>query len=111
MHILFCFTVCCLLPVLTGSSGGGGGMSGGGGGLAEIYDSPVLLRSADPLGLPPPPYPEFQHQHSGNVTAALGKTALLNCRVRNVGNKTVRKTTTDELSSLPLSYSWVGSNF
>ena len=34
------------------------------------------------------PYPEFDVKHSGNVTAALGKTALLNCRVRNVGNKT-----------------------
>ena len=80
------------MPVLRGSSGGS---SSSGGGLAEIYDSPVLLRAAaggDPLtdGGPAPPYPEFLHQHSGNVTAALGKTALLNCRVRNVGNKTVR---------------------
>jgi hypothetical protein len=77
--------------VLKGSSG-----NSGGGGLAEIYDSPVLLRAAtagDQLGEarsgPAPPYPEFLPQHSGNVTAALGKTALLNCRVRNVGNKTV----------------------
>ena len=35
-------------------------------------------------------YPEFVPAHSGNITAALGKTALLNCRVTGVGNKTVR---------------------
>ena len=28
-------------------------------------------------------------EESGNVTAAVGTTAVLNCRVRNVGNKTV----------------------
>jgi hypothetical protein len=86
-----------MLPALTGSSGGSNS-----GGLAEIYDSPVLLRSAaaasDPLGEsrggPASPYPDFLQQHSGNVTAALGKTALLNCRVRNVGNKTVREPST-----------------
>ena len=27
--------------------------------------------------------------HSGNVTAILGKTGLLNCRVEGVGNRTV----------------------
>ena len=34
--------------------------------------------------------PYFDLNHSGNVTAVLGKTALLNCRVKNIGNKTVR---------------------
>ena len=29
------------------------------------------------------------HQHSGNVTAVLGKSAILNCRVEAVGNRTV----------------------
>ena len=33
--------------------------------------------------------PYFDLNHSGNVTAVLGKTALLNCRVKNIGNKTV----------------------
>jgi len=33
--------------------------------------------------------PYFDLEYSGNVTAVLGKTALLNCRVKNVGNKTV----------------------
>ena len=33
--------------------------------------------------------PYFDLNHSGNVTGVLGKTALLNCRVKNIGNKTV----------------------
>ena len=33
--------------------------------------------------------PYFDLNHSGNVTAVLGKTALMNCRVKNIGNKTV----------------------
>jgi len=72
--------------------GGVPGLLGvGSGGLADIYDSPVSR-----IGVPPlmdlqetSPFPEFVTSHSSNVTAALGKTALLNCRVRNVGNKTV----------------------
>ena len=38
--------------------------------------------------------PYFDLNHSGNVTAVLGKTALLNCRVKNIGNKTVSMLTT-----------------
>ena len=33
--------------------------------------------------------PSFITSDSGNVTAILGKPALLNCRVEHVGNKTV----------------------
>jgi len=33
--------------------------------------------------------PYFDLNYSGNVTGVLGKTALLNCRVKNIGNKTV----------------------
>ena len=33
--------------------------------------------------------PEFDLEHSKNVTAVLDKTALLNCRVQFIGNKTV----------------------
>ena len=33
--------------------------------------------------------PEFIEAQSGNVTAILGKKAILNCRVSGVGNKTV----------------------
>ena len=35
--------------------------------------------------------PEFILADSGNVTAILGKTASLTCRVRAVGNRTVRQ--------------------
>ena len=36
-----------------------------------------------------PDMPIFDLDHSVNVTALLGKTAVLNCRVKNIGNKTV----------------------
>ena len=36
-----------------------------------------------------PEMPIFDLDHSSNVTALLDKTAVLNCRVRNIGNKTV----------------------
>nr|XP_045594573.1 zwei Ig domain protein zig-8-like [Procambarus clarkii] len=36
-----------------------------------------------------PDTPYFDFLESPNVTALLGKTAVLNCRVRNIGNKTV----------------------
>ncbi|XP_063594831.1 zwei Ig domain protein zig-8-like isoform X1 [Penaeus indicus] len=36
-----------------------------------------------------PEQPYFDTEHSKNVTALLGKTAVLNCRVKNIGNKTV----------------------
>lgn len=36
--------------------------------------------------------PHFDLAASKNVTALLGKTAYLNCRVKNLGNKTVRVT-------------------
>ena len=35
------------------------------------------------------PEPVFDPQHSADVTAILGKTALLNCRVSGVANRTV----------------------
>ena len=76
-----------MIPCLIGGSGGG---------LSDIYDSPGGRGGAANSGDQLPDYahrgrvqPEFVSTHSGNVTAALGKTALLNCRVRNVGNKTV----------------------
>ena len=46
--------------------------------------------------------PYFDLNHSGNVTAVLGKTALLNCRVKNIGNKTVRRDTCVEINYLPI---------
>ena len=35
--------------------------------------------------------PQFDPTHSADVTALAGKTALLNCRVHNINNKTVSK--------------------
>lgn len=41
----------------------------------------------EPLVIDRGPY--FDKTASSNVTALVGKTAYLNCRIRNVGNKTV----------------------
>ncbi len=35
--------------------------------------------------------PQFDLEFSGNVTAVLGKQAMLNCRVKDIGNRTVRR--------------------
>ncbi|XP_040165019.1 zwei Ig domain protein zig-8-like [Anopheles arabiensis] len=51
----------------------------------EIYDSDEsnLLRTPLDRG------PHFDLSVSKNITALVGKTAYLNCRVKNIGNKTV----------------------
>ena len=56
--------------------------------MNSIYDLPDKNspQSAYPL---PQPIAQFVFHDSGNVSAILGKTALLNCRVRGVGNRTV----------------------
>ena len=59
---------------------------GGGGSKASQPNS--LLGSAEGE---PGAVPQFDLNNSGNVTAVLGKTAILNCRVKNIGNKTVSK--------------------
>ncbi|KAK4320453.1 hypothetical protein Pmani_008694 [Petrolisthes manimaculis] len=38
-----------------------------------------------------PDLPYFDYHESGNVTARLGTTAVLNCRVKSIGNKTCYK--------------------
>ncbi|CAD1476772.1 unnamed protein product, partial [Heterotrigona itama] len=45
---------------------------------------------ADPSGLKPKVEPTFDYSQITNVTALIGKTAYLTCRVRNLGDKTVR---------------------
>ncbi|XP_045107945.1 zwei Ig domain protein zig-8-like isoform X2 [Portunus trituberculatus] len=58
---------------------------------------PVLLllgysravSGSGPPGIRRPDLPFFDYEESKNVTALLGKTAILNCRVKNIGNKTV----------------------
>jgi hypothetical protein len=59
----------------------------------DVYQSRRTIAGEDEdLGLPTDiglrgPY--FEPSASRNVTALVGKTAYLNCRVRNLGNKTV----------------------
>ena len=78
----------------------------GGGGLSDIYDAPVHRKGVSALAdHAHQPFPEFVLKHSGNVTAALGKTALLNCRVSNVGNKTVRAQPPPPFDPPPSSFS------
>jgi len=48
--------------------------------LSQIYDSQTEKSAQEPT---------FVSRHSGNVTAILGKTALVNCRVEDIGNRTV----------------------
>ncbi len=40
--------------------------------------------------------PQFDLEFSGNVTAVLGKQAMLNCRVKDIGNRTVRSSNTNK---------------
>lgn len=44
--------------------------------------------------------PFFDKLASKNVTALLGKTAYLNCRVKNLGNKTVSRHTSLQIKLL-----------
>lgn len=61
---------------------------GGSFGIGDIYDSPGPPDTGSPFALPQPT-PVFMDNESGNVTAILGKGAILNCRVRGIGNRTV----------------------
>ena len=54
-----------------------------------IYDSPATLRPASDFALPQP-VPRLVMDQSRNVTAVQGRGAILNCRVRGIGNRTVR---------------------
>ena len=63
-------------------------LNGGSFVLNQIYDSPPTKTPISDFALPQP-IPQLVHAHSTNVTASLGQTALLNCRVRGIGNKTV----------------------
>ena len=58
--------------------------------IKNIYDQSSGPDDLDDLGYQlRSQKPEFVLQDSGNVSAILGKPATLNCRVRNVGNRTV----------------------
>ncbi|XP_071442828.1 zwei Ig domain protein zig-8-like isoform X2 [Hetaerina americana] len=94
-----------LIIILLGSQTGcysyvSGGYSSGGASYNSLQQSPA---SAPPPQSPPPPpvFPPMQTPPAGrnepyfdpmtprNVTALVGKSAYLSCRVRNLGNKTV----------------------
>ena len=67
---------------------GGGGGDGGGKLTDKIYDSVTIGTLSDSVsGSDGLPEPHFVTVHSGNVTAILGKTAILNCRVTGIGNR------------------------
>ncbi|XP_045139423.1 contactin-2-like isoform X2 [Portunus trituberculatus] len=73
-----------VMEVVEGAEGDGDGEGeeGGDGGdslLAFPDDSPAYELDQ----------PYFDYEESANVTALLEKTALLNCRVKNIGNQTV----------------------
>lgn len=57
--------------------------------------SPMTTPATTTMPTPPttvdPHAPYVDRAHSKNVTALLGKTAYLNCRVKNLGNKTVSR--------------------
>ncbi len=67
--------------------------------LNKLYDVPAHPTThtqhsdggmgVDYGGTDPAKAPSFDLEFSGNVTAVLGKRAILNCRVRDIGNKTV----------------------
>jgi len=63
-------------------------LSGGSLSLHQIYDHPQTKSPQSDFALPQP-IPQLVLEYSGNVTAVLGRAALLNCRVRGIGNKTV----------------------
>ena len=53
--------------------------------LDQIYDSPKTKNPSKDFSKTP----AFIHAHSGNVTATVGKTAFLKCRVRGIDNEAV----------------------
>ncbi|XP_029666375.1 uncharacterized protein LOC115237461 [Formica exsecta] len=61
---------------------------GGNGKSGDTYSQNALEETARSTG------PYFDKSASKNVTALLGKTTYLNCRVKNLGNKTVSDTRT-----------------
>ncbi|XP_065090228.1 hemicentin-2-like [Ochlerotatus camptorhynchus] len=66
-------------PMFNGNSGTGGGAGGGGGGIGSV-----------PFSFPPPDNkPYFDDVSPRNVTTVVDDTAILKCRVKHKGNRTV----------------------
>ena len=64
-------------------------LCGGSNQLDHIYNS-YPTKSSLPDLVPQSPHPQFVYSHSANVSTILHKTAHLNCRIKGVGNKTVK---------------------
>jgi len=73
--------ICLVFPLLVSC--------GGSFQIKNIYDPNTDLEDPEVLGTQRVARPEFVVRDSGNVSAILGKSATLNCRVRAVGNRTV----------------------
>lgn len=73
--------ICLVFPLLVSC--------GGSFHIKNIYDPNTDLEDPEVLGTQRVARPEFVVRDSGNVSAILGKSATLNCRVRAVGNRTV----------------------
>ena len=56
--------------------------------LNQIYDSPATNLPMSDFALPQP-IAQVDLKHSTNVTAVVERGAILNCRVRGIGNRTV----------------------
>ncbi|KAL1117852.1 hypothetical protein AAG570_004167 [Ranatra chinensis] len=95
-------------------SGAQGGSTSGGKGQNAVANR-VEDHPPPPPPPPPPPQPPTQPKQQGphfdkaaskNVTALLGKTAYLNCKVKNLGNKTVSQSITNSRAT-SRSRTWV----
>lgn len=84
-HSLFDITVLASQRDSSNAKDNKGGSSGSGGNAAGVYGSKPNALDLDAFKVGP----YFDKAASNNVTALLGKTAYLNCRVKNLGNKTV----------------------
>lgn len=75
-----------LLFSVIGHVSDGGALKGKG-----IENSVPVENTASPLLFAPPrkSFPHIDKMASPNVTALLGKNAYLNCKVKNLGDKTV----------------------
>ena len=78
-------------PVDGGGGGGGGAGGGGGGGGTEADILAALEEPPEEVAWKYIPLsgPAVDPVHSTNVTAQLGSTAVLNCRVKYIGGKVV----------------------
>ena len=76
--IIWCIIIVGIIPLLGDSKLN----------LNQIYDSPATNLPMSDFALPQP-IAQVDLKHSANVTAVVERGAILNCRVRGIGNRTV----------------------